>query len=158
MPLNIRWKSKEYLCYGLMLLGGCGLFQTLFIFLAQVVFGVTNYLVLILIPIGIIGALFYGTIIIFESYAQVRRRKRLRSQFQKKKEQELYKTFLNFPVTKPLLILVISFFLFFLMAYGISILIVDTQLAFVIAENVAAVLFLLLSNVIEKYYAKTRRY
>lgn len=158
MPLNIRWKSKEYLCFGLMLLGACGLFQTLFIFLAQVIFGVTNYLVLILIPIGIIATLFYGTIIIFESYAQVKRRKRLRSQFQAKKKQELYKKVLNFPVTKPLLILIISFFLFFLMSYGISILFLDAQGAFIIAENVAAVLFLLLSNGIEKYYAKVRRY
>lgn len=157
MPINIRWKSKEYLCYGLMLLGGCGLFQTLFIFLAQVIFGVTNYIVLILIPIGIIVALFYGTVIIFESYAQIRRRKRLRSQFQAKKEQELYKKVLNFPVTKPILILMVSFFLFFLMAYGISIVFTNAQLSFVIAENVAAILFLLLSNAFEKYYAKVRR-
>lgn len=158
MPLNIRWKSKEYLCFGLMLLGGCGLFQTLFIFLAQAVFGVNNYLVLIFIPMGMIAALFYGTIIIFESFAQVRRRKRLRSQFQVREEQELYKRFLNFPVTKPLLILMISFFLFFLMSYGITIVFLDGQLAFVIAENVAAVLFLLLSNAIEKYYSKIRSY
>jgi hypothetical protein len=141
-----------------MLLGGCGLFQTLFIFLAQAVFGVNNYFVLIFIPMGIIAALFYGTVIIFESFAQVRRRKRLRSQFQVRKEQELYKMFLNFPVTKPLLILMISFSLFFLMSYGITIAFLDGQLAFVIAENVAAVLFLLLSNAIEKYYANIGRY
>ena len=158
MPLNIRWKSKEYLCFGLILLGACGLFQTLFIFFAQVFFGVRSYLVLIIIPIGIIAALFYGTIIIFESYAQVRRRKRLRNQFQAKKEQELYKKVLNFPVTKPLLILIFSFFLFFLMSYGISIVFLNAQGAFVIGENIAAILFLLLSNGIEKYYARVRRY
>ncbi len=158
MPLKIRWKSKEYLCFGLMLLGAVGLFQTLFIFLAQIIFGVTNYFVLILIPVGVIFALLYGTIIIFETYAQVRRRKKLRSQFHSKKEEELYKKILKFPITKPILIMFGSFFLFFLMSYGISVLFVDAQLSFVIAENVATVLFLLLSNWIEIYFARARRY
>jgi len=159
MPIRIRWKSKDYIGYGLMLLGGCGLFQTFFILFAQYFLLVANYFVIIIIPIGTTLALFYGSIIIFESFAEVSRRKKLRSQFRKKaSEQETLSRILNFPITLPLLISFIVFIAFFSTIYGILALFLNNQLSFLISENAAAILLLLVANAIERYYAKIRRY
>ena len=51
MPLRIRWSSKEYMGIALMLLGGCGGVQLLFIAIAQYILSIGNFIVLILIPI-----------------------------------------------------------------------------------------------------------
>lgn len=142
-----------------MLLGGCGLFQTFFILFAQYFLLVANYIVLVLIPIGTTLALFYASIIIFESFAEVQRRKELRSQFRKKREEmELLKKILNFPITLPLLISFIVFLVFFSLSYIISGLFLNNQLSFLISENVAAIILLLIANAFERYYAKIRRY
>jgi hypothetical protein len=152
MPLRIRWKSKDYIGIALMLLGACGLFQAIFILLGQVYLGVNSYFVMILIPIAIVFALFYGTIIIFESYAQVRRREKLRSQFHKKGEKPVFKKFFSFPITKPLLIIFSVFVGFFFLFYFILNAFIDEfSLPFVIAENVAAVACLVIANAIERY-------
>ncbi|MHA1391002.1 MAG: hypothetical protein ACTSQT_02015, partial [Promethearchaeota archaeon] len=78
MPIRFRWSSKEYIPIALMLLGACGIFQVLFIFLAQFILGVGNYVVVILIPIGTTIALFFGVVIIFESFVQVEKKKKNR--------------------------------------------------------------------------------
>jgi len=102
MPIRIRWKSKENLGIGLLLLGMCGIIQLFFIFIGQYFLEIGNYFVVILIPLGITVALFFATMIIFESYAQVERREKLRSQFRKSKITiSKLKKILNFPVTKP---------------------------------------------------------
>ncbi|MFX1395116.1 MAG: hypothetical protein ACFFAH_16305, partial [Promethearchaeota archaeon] len=78
MPLRIRWAQKEYFGVALMLFGGCGLIQLFFIFVAQYFLSIGNYLVVILIPIGATFALFYTSTIIFDSYAQVQRKRKIK--------------------------------------------------------------------------------
>jgi hypothetical protein len=159
MPIRIRWRSKDYIGYGLMLLGGCGLFQIFFILFAQYFLLVANYFIIIIIPIGTTLALFYASLIIFESFAEVRRRRKLRSQFRKvSKEAQVFKRFLAFPITLPLLITFIVFVILFIIAYLIFGTFLNNQLSFLISENVAAILLLLVANGFERYYAKIRRY
>ena len=85
MPIRIRWTSKEYFGSGLLLLGMSGMFQLFFIFIGQYFLAMGNHIIVILIPIGIWVALFYATLIIFESYAQIERREKLRSRYLKSK-------------------------------------------------------------------------
>ena len=106
MPIRIRWKSKEYIGVGFLLLGMCGVLQLFFIFVGQYFLGIGNYVVVIFIPIGIWAALFFASTIIFESYAQIERREKLRSQFKKSGSKiSTLEKFLKFPITKPLIII-----------------------------------------------------
>ncbi len=159
MPLRIRWKSDEYLPLGLMMLGACGLFQMIFIILAQYIFNIGNYLVIILIPIGITVALFYASKLVFESFAQVERRKKLKSQFQKAKDvNSKLKSFFNFPITKPLFIVFFAFIGIYIGSYVLCILVFDSLMSFLVAENVSAIFCLFLANFLEKNYAKIRKF
>lgn len=159
MPLRIRWSSKEYLHIALLMLGACGVFQVLFIFLGQYVLSVGNHLVVILIPIGVTFALYYGAIIIFEAYAQVERKKSLKSQFQKSRtDLSSLQNFLDFPITKPLLILFSTFTGLFFIVYFIILVFLDTTLSFLLAELIPVLICLLIANYIEKKYARVKRY
>jgi len=143
----------------LMLLGACGIFQALFIFLAQFILGVGNYVVVILIPIGTTIALFFGVVIIFESFIQVEKRKKNKSQFQKSRlELSKFRKILYFPVIRPIIIVFPIFTAIFISTYGISLIFLDNVMAFLISENVAAIISLLIANLIEKKYAKVSRY
>ena len=159
MPIRIRWKSKEYFGIGLLLLGMCGLFQLFFIFIGQFVLAIGNYFVVILVPIGITVALFFAAMIIFESYAQVERREKLRSQFRKSKvaSTKLQK-FLSFPITKPLLIVFLVFIALFFSTHFICVTFLNNTLSFLIAENFSAIICLLIANLIEKNYGRVQRY
>jgi len=159
MPIRFRWSSKEYMPIALMLLGACGIFQALFIFLAQFILGVGNYVVVILIPIGTTIALFFGVVIIFESFIQVEKRKKNKSQFQKSRlELSKFRKILYFPVIRPIIIVFPIFTAIFISTYGISLIFLDNVMAFLISENVAAIISLLIANLIEKKYAKVSRY
>ena len=159
MPIRIRWKSKENLGIGLLLLGMCGIIQLLFIFIGQYFLEIGNYFVVILIPLGITVAIFFATIIIFESYAQVERREKLRSQFRKSKINiSKLKKILNFPITKPLIIVFAVFSSFFFITFFISNSFLDNTFSFIIAENLSAVVCLFIANFIEKSYGKVQRY
>lgn len=159
MPIRIRWLSKEYFGIGLLLLGMCGIFQLFFIFIGQYFLAMGSHIIVILIPIGIWIALFFATLLIFESYAQVERREKLRSSFRKAaiKSSKL-KKFLGFPITKPLLIVFILFNVFFFSIFFICILLLENSMAFLIAENLSAVICLLIANIIEKNYGRVKRY
>ena len=159
MPIRVRWKSKEYFGIGLLLLGMCGMFQLFFIFVGQYFLGIGNYFVVILLPIGIWAALFFATTIIFESYAQVERREKLRSQFKKsgRKISTLTK-FLKFPITKPTIITFGLFIAFFFSSFFISYLFLNSTLSFLLAENISAIICLLVANLIEKNYGRITRY
>ena len=134
MPIRVRWKSKEYIGVGLLLLGMCGMFQLFFIYVGQYFLGIGNYIIVILLPIGIWAALFFATTIIFESYAQVERREKLRSQFRKSggKNSKIGK-FLNFPVTKPMLIIFVLFNAFFFSIFFICYIFFDGTMSFLLA-------------------------
>ncbi|MFW9822734.1 MAG: hypothetical protein ACFFE4_07360 [Candidatus Thorarchaeota archaeon] len=159
MPIRIRWKTKEYFGIGLLLLGMCGMIQLFYIFIGQYFLEIGNYFVVILIPIGITVAIFFATTIIFESFAQVERREKLRSQFRKSKINigKLEK-FLNFPITKPVLIVFGVFTAFFFISFFISALFLDNIFSFIIAENLSAVACLLIANIVEKSFGRVQRY
>lgn len=159
MPLRFRWSSKEYISIAIMLFGACGLFQVFFIFVAQYILGVGNHLVVILIPIGATVALFFGVVIIFESFAQVERRKKLKSQFTKSRQNiSKIQKILYFPIVRPLTITFPVFTILFFSTYGICYTFLNNILSFVIAENLATVSSLLIANFIEKKYGKIQRY
>ena len=159
MPIRFRWSSKEYISIAFILFGACGLFQVFFIFIAQYFFGVGNYIVVILIPIGATVALYFGVIIIFESFAQVERKKKLKSQFSKSRPNvSKIQTFLNFPIVRPLTITFPVFTILFFITYGVCHTFLNNINSFIIAENLATLTSLLIANFIEKKYAKIQRY
>jgi len=159
MPIRIRWKSKEYFGIGLLLLGMCGMFQLFFVFVGQYFLGIGNYFVVILLPIGIWAALFFATTIIFESYAQVERREKLRSQFKKSgSKHSTVAKFLKFPITKPMLIIFILFNAFFFSSFFICYLFLNSTLSFLLAENISAIVCLLIANLIERNYGRITRF
>lgn len=159
MPIRIRWTSKEYFGILLLLLGMSGVFQLYFIFIGQYFLAMGSHIVVILIPIGIWIALFYANLIIFESYAQVERREKLRSGFRKSaNKSSKLKKFLGFPITKPLLIVFLLFNIFFFTTFFISVLFLSNAMAFMTAEILSAIFCLLIANLIEKNYGRVRRY
>jgi hypothetical protein len=159
MPIRVRWRSKEYIGIGLLLLGMCGLLQLFLIFIGQYALGIGNYFVVILIPIGMTLAIFYAAMIIFESYAQVERREKLRTQFRKRKVN-LSKTqqILNFPITKPVIIIFLVFLPVFFISFYVGTLFMNITISFLTAENISAIVCLLIANLIEKNYGKVQRY
>jgi len=158
MPIKFRWSSKEYISIAFMLFGACGLFQVFFIFVAQYLLGVGNHLVVILIPVGATVALFFGVVIIFESFAQVERKKKLKSQFSKPQQISKIQKFLHFPIVRPLVITFPLFTILFFSTYGICYIYLNNIMSFVIAENLATLVSLLIANFIEKKYAKIQRF
>ncbi len=159
MPIKFRWSTKEYIPIAFMLFGACGLFQVFFIFVAQYFLGVGNHLVVILIPIGATVALFFGVVIIFESFAQVEKRKILKTQFNKSRQKlSNVQKFLHFPIVRPLTITFPIFTCVFFLTYGVCYTFLNNIMSFLIAENLATLISLLLANLIEKKYAKIQRY
>jgi hypothetical protein len=137
----------------------CGMFQLFFILIGQYLQGIGKYFVVILIPIGATLAMFLASIIIFESYAQVDRREKLRSQFRKTKiDDSMVKQILEFPITKPLLIVFTIFLVFFFTSFYISMIFLNKLLSFLIAENLSAIISLLIANLVEKNYGRIQRY
>jgi hypothetical protein len=158
MPIKFRWSSKEYISIAFMLFGACGLFQVFFIFVAQYLLGVGNHLVVILIPVGATVALFFGVVIIFESFAQVERKKKLKSQFSKQRQISKIQKFLYFPIVRPLIIVFPVYLILFFSTYGVCYTFLNNIMSFVIAENSATIISLIIANFIEKKYAKIQRY
>ena len=159
MPIRVRWRSKEYIGIGLLLFGMCAVLQLFLIIIGQYALGIGNYFVVILIPIGMTLAIFYAAMIIFESYAQVERREKLRSQFRKSKvDLSGLKQFLNFPITKPLIIIFLVFLPVFFISFYICTLFMNSTISFLTAENISTIICLLIANLIEKSYGKVQRY
>ncbi|MHA1273975.1 MAG: hypothetical protein ACTSQP_21355 [Promethearchaeota archaeon] len=164
MPIRFRWSSKEHLPTALTIFGFCGLFQCLYILFAQYLFSIGNYLVIILIPSTVTIAIFYSVIIIFESYAQVERRRKLRTQFKKSKSKKVkhpkLMSFLEVPIVKPLLIEFSIFSIVFFISFPslVSFSGLSNMISFIIAENIGAIVCLFIANWFENNYAKIRRF
>ncbi|MHA1457996.1 MAG: hypothetical protein ACTSR5_18825 [Promethearchaeota archaeon] len=104
MPLKIRWSSKEYISIALILLGGCGLFQVLIIAISQYLLGVGNYLIITIVPLGTIFALYFASLMIYEAFAQVERKEKLKRQYAKSGSYtSKMKAILNNPIARPLI-------------------------------------------------------
>ncbi|MHA1509293.1 MAG: hypothetical protein ACTSO6_11385 [Promethearchaeota archaeon] len=83
----------------------------------------------------------------------------MRSQFQKSRVgSSKFRAILYFPIIRPILIVFPVFTVIFFSTYGISLIFLDNVLAFLISENLAALISLLIANLIEKKYAKINRY
>jgi len=159
MPLRIRWGSKDYIGVALLLFGACGLFQTFIIFLAIYILNVGSYFVVILIPIGVTLALYYGSLISYESFAQVERRRLLKTQYRKKNpKRPIISALVTSPILKPLMVLFSSFLIFFLITFFICILFLDNIISFIITEFISTMLCLLIANYIERILAGVKRY
>jgi hypothetical protein len=159
MPLKIRWSSKEYIHSAILLFAACGLFQVLYIYLGQYFLEVGNYVIVIIIPTGVVVALFFASIIIFEAFAQVERHKKLKRQFKKSKGYtSRIKNFFYFPVVRPLLITFIFFTVFFFIIYSISLIFITPENSYLLAEISSGIICLLIANLFEKNYAKVRRF
>ena len=159
MPIRIRWTSKEYFGILLLLLGMSGVSQLYFIFIGQYLLAMGSHIIVVLIPIGIWISLFYASLIIFESYAQVERRQKLKSGFQRKSTASTkLKRFLEFPITKPILIVFIFFNIFFFIIFFICATFLTNTMAFLTAEVLSTIFCLLLANLIEKRYGRVKRY
>lgn len=159
MPIRVRWTNKRYFPFALMLLGACGVFQVMFIFMAQYLLNVGNVYVVTIIPTGVSVALFFGSLIIFESYAQVERSKKLKTRFQKSRVySSTFERFLYFPIVRPLLIMFAIFAGLFFSSYFSCAVFLDKVLSFLIAEIFSAIVSLLFANLIEKRYGRVQRY
>ena len=159
MPLKIRWVKREYFGIALMLFGLCAIFQAFYIFIAQYFLSIGNYLVIILIPIGVIFALFYCSIIIFDSYAQVQRSRKIKRRFAKRIiEKVRFRKVFEVPVVRPILIIFAIFSVFFFPSYFISIIWFNNVYSFLIAEVMGAIACIFVANLIERHYAKIQRY
>ena len=159
MPLKIRWTQKEYFGTGLILLGACGLFQVFIIFIAQYLLSIGNYVVIILLPIGVSIVLFYVSTIIFDSYAQIKRRAKIKHQFKKGKSGRLgIRRILDSDIVKPVLIIIVIFTPLFFIFYFISQIWFNNIISFIIAENVGTIVCVFVSNIIERRYARVQRY
>jgi hypothetical protein len=113
----------------------------------------------ILVPIGATIALYYGSLIAFESYAQVQRRAKLKTQYRKSKQKNSFlRSIIDFPISKPLVVLFILFTVFFIITYLITNSFMDNIISFIITEFVSTLLCLLIANFLERSYAKISRY
>ncbi|MBY9018986.1 MAG: hypothetical protein KGD66_09160 [Candidatus Lokiarchaeota archaeon] len=159
MPLKIRWSSEEYISIALLLLGGCGLFQVLFIAISQYLLGVGNYLIITIVPLGTVFALYFASLMIYEAFAQVERKDKIKRQYAKSgSDSSKLKAILNNSIARPLLINFAFFTTFFFTTFFISLFFVDNQISFLLAEIISGVLCLLIANYYEKNYAKVRRF
>jgi hypothetical protein len=159
MPLKIRWSSKEYISIALILLGSCGLFQVLIIAISQYLLSVGNYLIITIVPFGTIFALYFASLMIYEAFAQVDRKDKIKRQYIKSRSySSKMKAILNNSIARPLMINFAFFTTFFFITFFISLSFNNNQISFLVAEITAGVLCLLIANYFEKNYAKVRRF
>ena len=155
MPIRIRWIKGKFLGLVLMIIGFCGLFQVIYLFLAQYLFQIGSLFAVIIIPIGTTIGLILTAVIIFESIAEVERRSKIKSQFRKKSTKD--KKFFSFPITKPLLICFMSFTLIYLLCYFICIIFLNSFQSFLIAENISTISCIFIAHIIERNWAKIKK-
>ncbi len=116
--------------------------QVLFIFIAQYAMQIGSAPLTILVPIGVIGATFYSTIVVFESSTTMSqfRDTHIYAKYTKKKQISFkILSFFMLPYIRPLWII----FLIFSAGFGLSYLILfklisDAGIIFVIADNIGA--------------------
>jgi len=155
MPIRIKWIKGKFLGLGLMIIGFCGLFQVIYILIAQYVFLIGSVFAVILIPIGATIGLILASVIIFESIADVERRQKIKSQFRKKSGKE--RKFFSFPITKPLLLCFLSFTPIYFLSFFICSISLNSFQSFIIAENISTISVIFIAYFIERNWAKIKR-
>ncbi len=155
MPIRIKWIKGKFLGLGLMIIGFCGLFQVIYILIAQYVFLIGSVFAVILIPIGATIGLILASVIIFESIADVERRQKIKSQFRKKSGKE--RKFFSFPITKPLLLCFLIFTPIYILSFFICNISLNSFQSFIIAENISTISVIFIAYFIERNWAKIKR-
>ena len=166
MPIKLMWLKGRNFGLALIFLGVMTLLQVLFILIAQYALNIGSIFAVVLIPIGVIIATFYATLVIFESrteMSQYRGNFQKRYQKKRKKNSKINKIKeivdkVNWVYARPLLIISGIFFGGFWLTYLILFsLFEDRTIVYVIAENVGAILSLVTATYIEtSMHRKTR--
>jgi len=166
MPIKLMWMKGKNLGLGLIFLGVMTLLQVLFILIAQYALNIGSQFAVILISIGVVVATFYATLVIFESRTEMGQ---YRGNFQKKRQKSRKKVTnqnkmkeilskINWMYARPLLIIAGIFIGGFWVTYLILFSVIEDQtIVYVIAENVGAILSLVIATYIEtSNFRKTR--
>jgi len=166
MPIKLNWIKGRNLGLALIFLGVMTLLQVLFILIAQYALNIGSIFAVILIPIGVIIATFYATLVIFESRTEMSQyRGKLQKRQYKSKKRAKNKNKLkiiidkvNWVYARPLLIIsgvfIGGFWLTYLILFSLF---EDQTIVYVIAENVGAILSLVIATYIEtSNFRKTR--
>ncbi len=160
------WLKGRNFGLALIFLGVMTLLQVLFILIAQYALNIGSIFAVILIPIGVIVATFYSSLVIFESKTEM---SQYRGNFQKRHQKSRKKAAsknkikevinkINWMYARPLLIIAGVFIGGFWLTYLILFsLFEDQTIVYVIAENIGAVLSLVVATYIEtSTFRKTR--
>ncbi|QEE17698.1 hypothetical protein DSAG12_03536 [Promethearchaeum syntrophicum] len=166
MPIKLNWIKGKNLGLSLIFLGMMTLLQVLFILIAQYALSIGSIYSVILVPIGVIIATFYATLVIFESKTEM---SQYRGNFQKRKQKTQKKaqksnklkeilSKINWVYARPVLIIAAIFIGGFWITYLIIFsLFEDQTVVYVIAEIVGAILSLVFATYIEtSTFRKTR--
>ena len=166
MPIKLMWMRGKNLGLAMIFLGVMTLLQVLFILIAQYSLNIGSIYAVVLIPIGVIVATFYATLVVFESRTEM---SQYRGNFQKQHKKARKKVTsknkikeiidkINWVYARPLLIISGIFIVGFWITYLILFSIIENQIiVYAIAENVGAILSLVYATYIEtSTYRKTR--
>ena len=166
MPIKLIWTKGRNLGLGLIFLGVSCLLQVLFILIAQYALSIGSIYSVVLIPIGVIIATFYATIVIFESRTEM---SQYRGNFQKrnqKSRKRAHKTNkikdilskINWVYARPVLtisgIFIGGFWITYLILFSLF---EDQTVVYVISEIVGAILSLVFATYIETSTFKQTR-
>jgi len=166
MPIKLMWMRGKNLGLGLIFLGVMTLLQVLFILIAQYALNIGSIFAVVLIPIGVIVATFYATLVIFESKTEMSqyRGKIQKRQFKSKKRatnKNKIKEIIgkvNWVYARPILTISGVFIVGFWLTYLILFSLFENQtIVYIIAENVGAILSLVFATYVEtSTFRKTR--
>lgn len=162
MPIKLNWLRGQNLGLALIFLAITGFTQVIFIIIAQYGMKMGSLYFVIFIPIGVVLALFYSIIIIFESQTTMSRFRENHPHSQKKGQKLKFTSTKTWLYLRPFLIIVISFVASFLIMYGILYKSmeedkIDVGVFFIIAENVGAIVSLIVATYIETDVARRMR-
>ena len=134
--IKLNWTSGKNLGLSLIYIGVMGLVQVIFILIAQFAMNVGSIYAVIFMPLGAILATFYSIVIIFESQRTVSKfrsrkstKRSRRSSPAKKSKIPFLAPLMESPLTKPVVIVITAFTLFFLASMGLAALGLDDKTA-----------------------------
>jgi len=156
--VKLNWSKGKNLGLALIFLGIIGLTQVIFITIAQYGLSIGSPYFVIFIPLGVTLALFYGVITIFESSTSMAKYRGAR-QFSTKntKNSAPFLQSQQWTILRPIIIIIISFSVVFLFTYLIADYWLEAGNSFIIAENLGAILALVVATYIETAQARKMR-
>ena len=165
MPIKLQWTRGKNLGLALIFLGVMGFVQVIFVTIAQYAMEVGALYYTFLIPIGVTLALFYSTIVIFESSTSMQKYRSSRTYTKKKKstsKMDIQAMVDKIPIDKaylrPVLIVIIGFSILFGITYLITKDSIDEMsTVFIVCENVGAIGSLLLATYVEMENSRKAR-